>query len=128
MVLDASAIVSILLQEPGFRALAEKINDADPVLIGAPTVFEAAIVLENKKADQGGARLKAFLRDEDIEVIPFGEDHQRAALSAFLRFGKGRHPAQLNFGDCLAYAIADIADQPLLYVGDDFSKTDIKAA
>jgi ribonuclease VapC len=69
-----------------------------------------------------------LLRDLDATVIPFSEEDSRLALQAFLRFGKGRHPAALNFGDCLAYATALIANQPLLFVGDDFSQTDLTAA
>ena len=72
--------------------------------------------------------LKEFLVAIDAEVIPFAEDHSHAALRAFLRFGKGRHPAALNFGDCLSYATASVTRHPLLYVGDDFSRTDIKRA
>ena len=72
--------------------------------------------------------LKDLLRATEAEVIPFTEDHGRAALNAYLRFGKGRHPAALNFGDCLCYATASVARQPLLYVGEDFSQTDIQKA
>ena len=72
--------------------------------------------------------LREFLRAAEAEVIPFSEDHSRVALQAYLRFGKGRHPAALNFGDCLCYATASLARQPLLFVGGDFSKTDIEPA
>lgn len=128
MVLDASALIAILMEEPGFLTIAGKIDAASTVLIGAPTAFEAAMVLQKKEKDHAGLRLKEFLDAEDIRIVPFGEEHYRLALSAFLRYGKGRHPAQLNFGDCLSYAVAAVADMPLLYTGDDFSKTDIEAA
>ena len=72
--------------------------------------------------------IKELLRASEAEVIPFNEDHGRSALRAYLKFGKGRHPAALNFGDCLCYATASLARQPLLFVGDDFSRTDIQQA
>jgi ribonuclease VapC len=128
MVLDASALIAILMEEPGFLTIAGKINAASTVIIGAPTAFEAAMVLQKKVKDHAGLRLKEFLDAEDIRIVDFGEEHYRLALSALLRYGKGRHPAQLNFGDCLSYAVAAVADMPLLYTGDDFSKTDIEAA
>jgi ribonuclease VapC len=128
MVLDTSAIIAIFFEEPGFRALAEKINGTAKVVIGAPTAFETALVLEKKGTLQTQAVLMEFFENRNIDILPLEEAHHRSAFSAFLRYGKGRHPAQLNFGDCLSYAVADVAGLPLLFTGDDFSKTDIEAA
>lgn len=128
MVVDSSAIIAIILEEPGFEQIGLKINLARRILIGAPTVFEAAMVLENRQVDRGSARLMKMIVDEEIDIVDFGANHQAVALEAFLRFGKGRHPAKLNFGDCMSYATARIAREPLLYAGDDFAKTDIDAA
>ena len=126
MVLDTSAVVSIVFKEAGFGRLEEKIYAAETVLIGAPTVFETAMIVKRDTA--GTLDLTGFLRSLDIEIVAFEEQHYHSALSAFLRFGKGRHVARLNILDCMSYAVADVAKLPLLYVGDDFSKTDIEAA
>jgi ribonuclease VapC len=72
--------------------------------------------------------LSRFLEEEDIVTIPFGENHWKVAADAFIRYGKGRHPAKLNYGDCMTYSIAKVADEPLLFVGDDFAKTDVAVA
>ena len=127
MVLDSSALVSIVLEEPGSRALASRIEEAETVFIGAPTLFEAAMVLR-RSGEKALEQMAGVLRAATVTIIPFGERHYEAALMAFLRFGKGRHPARLNILDCMAYATASVAGLPLLYVGDDFGKTDIEAA
>jgi ribonuclease VapC len=105
-----------------------KIKAAPSVAIGAPTLAEALIVLTARLRGDSTLALRELLRAIEAEVIPFTDDHGRSALQAYLRFGKGRHPAALNFGDCLCYATASLASQPLLYVGDDFSRTDIQRA
>ena len=128
MVLDSSALVAIILAEPNHAELLAKIEAAPGVAIGAPTLVETLIVLTARLRGEPVLALKEFLRATEAEVIPFTEDHGRSALQAYLRFGKGRHPAALNFGDCLCYATASVARQPLLYVGDDFSRTDIRPA
>lgn len=128
MVLDTSALVTIQLEEPGFQTLFRKIEEAPRVLIGAPTLLEAAIVLSARAGTDARFSLSRGLRRLQVEVVPFTEVHYEAAVSAFLRYGKGRHPAGLNFGDCMSYALAAVSGSPLLYIGDDFSKTDITAA
>lgn len=125
MILDSSAIVAVMLAEPGYQAILERMGDAELLAAGAPTVVETAIVLSARMGRDARPELDAFLREADVEVIPFTADHYRAAVDAFLRFGKGRHPAALNFGDCLAYAVATLAGMPLLFVGGDFSRTDL---
>jgi ribonuclease VapC len=129
MVLDSSAIVAIAAQETGYEVLMARINTAPgPILIGAPTAVESIMVLSRRMGTNASAWVSGFLRSLDAEVVPFGEQHFDAAARAFMRFGKGRHPASLNFGDCMSYAIARVAKAPLLYTGNDFSKTDIEAA
>jgi ribonuclease VapC len=128
MILDSSAIVAIMLAEPGHQEIRERIGAAEIIGVGAPTVAESGIVLSARIGRDARPELNEFLRVADAEVIPFGLEHFHAALDAFLRFGKGRHPARLNFGDCLSYAIATVAGLPLLYTGNDFSKTDIPSA
>jgi ribonuclease VapC len=87
-----------------------------------------AIELSRRRGQDAGPWLRSFLRNADAEVVPFTEEHLDAAIDAFLRFGKGRHRAALNFGDCMAYAVAAVAGMPLLYTGNDFAQTDIPAA
>jgi len=128
VVLDSSAVVAIVLKEAGYQDLLAKIEAAPGVAIGAPTLVETLIVLTARLHREALPVLKELLLAAEAEVIPFSEDHSHVALRAHLRFGKGRHPAALNFGDCLSYATASIARQPLLFVGNDFSRTDIVAA
>ena len=128
MVVDSSALLAVLLTEPGHPALLAKMKDSVEVAIGTPTLVETLIVLAGRSGGNPAPALGELLRAIEAEVIPFTEDHSQAALKACLRFGKGRHPAALNFGDCLSYAVASVAGQPLLYVGDDFSRTDIRKA
>ena len=128
MILDSSALVAVILREFNHAELLAKIKAAPGIAIGAPTLLETLIVLTARLRGEPALALKELLRASDAEVIPFTEDHGRSALRAYMRFGKGRHPAALNFGDCLAYATAFIARQPLLFVGGDFSQTDIEPA
>ena len=128
MVLDTSALVSIQIEEPGFQTLFRKIEEAPHVMIGAPILFEAAMVLSSRTGTDARFSLSRGLRRLGVEIVPFTEEHYDAAVSAFLRYGKGRHPADLNFGDCMSYALARVSGLPLLYTGTDFSKTDITAA
>ena len=125
MVLDSSIIVAIVLQEPNYEKFVDKITFSPIVAIGAPTLVEATIVLSARIGSDARAIVSEFLREAQIEVIPFAAEHYQCALDAFLRYGKGRHKAALNFGDCLSYAVSFVANLPLLYTGDDFSKTDV---
>lgn len=128
MILDSSAVVAILCRELGFEELVTRLQEADGIGIGAPTLTELALVLEGRFQLDARAVLERFLRDFEVVIIPFGEHHWLEAVDAYRRFGKGRHPAALNFGDCLSYATASLAAQPLLFVGEDFSKTDLLRA
>ena len=128
MILDSSVIVSITLREPGHEELVKKLRSADTLGIGAPSLTEAGMVLASRLGVEPQALLDRFLRDFGVVPVAFGDQHWREALEAFRRFGKGRHPAGLNFGDCLSYATARLAGHPLLFVGDDFPKTDVESA
>ena len=102
--------------------------DATARLIGAPTMVEAAIVLRRLLPEDGQDALDAFITGYNMTLIPFTARHIGAARTAIERFGKGRHPASLNFGDCMSYAVARVENEPLLFKGNDFAHTDITAA
>lgn len=125
MIIDTSALVAIFIQETGHERLVEAVADASAAAVAAPTLVEAGIVLSVRMRHDARPLLARFLHDFGIMVIPFGEDHWREALEAFNRFGKGKHPAALNLGDCFSYAVASLAEQPLLCVGNDFRQTDL---
>ena len=127
MILDSSAVIAILTQEKGWEALLSKLENAPHLGIGAPTLVETGIVF-SRWGPRYRDHLELFLNALGIQILSFGEAHFREALMAFERFGKGRHPASLNFGDCLSYAFAKVQQEPLLCVGDDFPRTDIPIA
>jgi ribonuclease VapC len=126
--LDSSALVAILFSEPGYLELVDAILEADFVRIGAPTLVETGIVLAARRQSPVGGELDGLLRELGVSIVPFGEAEWHRALDASNRFGRGRHAAGLNFGDCLAYATAAVAGDVLLFVGQDFRKTDIRPA
>jgi ribonuclease VapC len=128
LILDSSAIVAVLRREPSHRVLGERIRDADSVGVGAPTLVEAELVIAGRLGPRGRGLLRSFVHEESVDVIPFDDRHWREAGSAFHRFGKGRHRAALNYGDCMTYATARLAGEPLLCVGDDFALTDLALA
>lgn len=125
MVIDTSAIVAIALNEPEAANFEEQIAD-DPVrLISAATVLEATIVLETRLGDAGGREFDLWLLKVGAEVVPVDAEQTDAARRAWRRYGKGRHAAALNYGDCFSYALALTRGEPLLFKGEDFKKTDI---
>jgi ribonuclease VapC len=128
VILDSSAIVAILLRQPGYEPLLEHLEREPTPAAGAPTLVETGIVLAAKLGASGHSLLARFVKESEIDVLPLGEEHWGAAVQAFLRYGKGRHPARLNFGDCLTYATAQLAGEPLLCIGEDFVKTDLVLA
>jgi ribonuclease VapC len=128
MVVDSSALVSILLEEPKHEQLFDKAVDSEITLVGAPLALETVMVVSGRSSADARYQLAGLLRTIGAQIVPFTEEHYEAALSAFLRYGKGRHPAALNFGDCMSYAFARVSGLPLLYTGNDFSKTDVQAA
>ena len=126
MILDSSAVVAILLRQPGHEPILDELARATDPAIGAPTLVETGIVLGARLGIPGRTLLARFVQETGLVVVPFGDDHWGTAVDAFLLFGKGRHPAGLNFGDCLTYAVARLADEPLLCLGDDFAQTDLQ--
>lgn len=128
MILDSSPIVAVVRGEEGSVTAAEAIEAAPAVAIGAPTLLETAMVLFAREGEIGRSALSLFLRENGVVSIPFDDRHLALALDAFARYGKGRHPAKLNYGDCMTYATARLADRPLLFLGEDFAKTDLRRA
>lgn len=128
LALDSSAIVALLREEEGHRRLHAKLEATGVLAIGAPTLFETGMVAMSRFGRVGRSLVSQFLEYWSVEVAPFDERHWRVAFDAFVRYGKGRHPAALNYGDCMTYATARIADLPLLFVGDDFARTDVVPA
>lgn len=128
MVIDTSAIVAIAFNEPDAASLEQRIAD-DPVrVISAATMLEAAMVIEARLGEAGGSELDLWLHKVGVEIVAVEAEHADQARRAWRRYGKGRHPAGLNYGDCFSYALAALTGEALLYKGNDFSQTDIRAA
>ncbi len=106
----------------------EKIDEASVIAVGVPTLLETTMVLSSRLSRDARVLVLSSLKRMNAEFVPFTETHLDVATEAFLRFGRGRHPAALNFGDCMAYAVAAVAGLPLLYTGNDFARTDIASA
>lgn len=128
MIVDTSALVAITFREPGHLDLITKLVGAPSAGIGTPTLAETGLVLASRLRRDSRDLVIRLLDEFGIVEIPFGDQHWREAVDAYLRFGKGRHKARLNFGDCLTYAVAQLANEPLLFVGDDFPETDLELA
>jgi len=118
----------MLIEEEGWRQLAEAMEAAEVVGIGAPSLTETDMVMLGRFDLRGGGLVAQFLEENHVIVIPFDFEHRHLAAEAFVRYGKGRHPAKLNYGDCMTYATAYAADQPLLFTGKDFAQTDLVPA
>lgn len=127
MVIDTSALVAMMTGEPTAGRLVRALEEDDERLVSTASVVETAMVLLGSYGDAGDAQLDRFLRSIGAELVPVGDEHATLARDAALRYGKGRHPAALNFGDCFSYALAVARGAPLLFVGSDFSKTDVAA-
>jgi ribonuclease VapC len=128
MVIDTSAVLAILQDEPERQPFNQAIATARQRLLSAASLVEIAIVVEARYGSQGQHNLEAFLKAAEIDVVGFDRRQAELAREGFQRFGKGRHPAGLNLGDCYAYALARAMDAPLLFKGDDFSRTDVRFA
>ena len=126
MVIDSSALVAVVRGEAEGHRFLRAIREAFPRLIAAPTAVEASIVMLSRFGGAGLEDLEDLMRETSIEVVPFTGAHYNLAIDAFRNFGRGRHAAGLNFGDCFAYALAKATGGPLLFKGDDFSRTDIR--
>jgi len=128
MVIDSSAIIAILENEPEAERLAEAMINDFIRLMSAASWLETAIVIEARRGGPGGDKLNQLLQTAQIRIEPVTLEQAEVARRAYRSYGKGRHPAALNFGDCFAYALAKVLDEPLLYTGTDFSKADLKQA
>ena len=128
MIVDASAVCAIAFGEPERELFVEAIKDHRLALITPVQVWEAAVSISNRLSLDGISQVDRLLTTLGVEVAPIGQAETFAAFDVWRRFGRGRHPAGLNLGDCFAYALAKTRDLPLLYKGEDFAKTDIRAA
>jgi ribonuclease VapC len=128
MILDTSAILAILFEEDDAEIYAQAITRADSCRLSAATFAETAILVEVQTRNNGGRQLDAFIRRAGISIDPVTEEQAHIARQAFIDFGKGRHPAGLNYGDCFSYALSKTTQEPLLFKGKDFAKTDLAAA
>ncbi len=128
MVVDSSALLAIVRGEAESQRFRAAMREAFPRLIAAPAAVEASVVMLSRFGEAGLAELKNLLTETSVQVVPFTTAHVDLAVDAFRRFGKGRHPAGLNFGDCFSYALAKATGEPLLFKGEDFSRTDIRRA
>ena len=128
MIVDTSALLAILFGEPDAGRYEEAIASAVPLRMSAVALLEAAMVVESRGGPRAGQGLDALLEKAAIELVPVTAEQADAARGAWRRFGKGNHPAGLNFGDCFACALARATGEPLLFKGGDFARTDIDAA
>lgn len=127
MIVDSSAILAILFNEPDAATYATEIAKASSCRISAANYVEAAVVVESQSPAGGGRQFDTFIRRAGITIEPVTEEQALLARQAYADFGKGRHPAGLNFGDCFSYALSKALREPLLFKGNDFSRTDIQA-
>lgn len=125
MIVDSSAVVAVLLREPGWESVLDRLTTTSAA-IGAPTLAETGIVLAARLGVPGKTLLARLLQESELTVVPFTDQHWPVAVDAFTRYGKGRHPAALNFGDCLTYAVCRVAGEPLLCLGNNFAHTDLQ--
>jgi ribonuclease VapC len=128
MVIDTSALVAILCNGADASLFEAALESDSTRLISAATLLETSIVIEARFGEAGGRELDLLLHKAQIEIEPFDQEQTEIAGEAYRTYGKGRHPAGLNYGDCFSYALSVVRGEPLLYKGDDFSKTDIKSA
>ena len=128
MVVDSSAIVAILTRESGWEQLAQALDEAESVTVSAASVLETAIVVESHYGEIGRQTLDEWLSNMPLEIAIVTKAQVEAAREGFRRYGKGRHPAGLNFGDCFSYSLAKTRKEPILFHGNDFAKTDLRSA
>lgn len=125
MVIDTSAIIAILLGEPECNVLAKAIASDSKRLLSTFTALESGIVIEAKKGEAGGRELDILLHRAQMEIVGMNPEQVEIARNAWRKFGKGRHSAGLNLGDCCSYALSKYSGEPILFIGEDFSKTDL---
>ena len=126
--MDTSAILAVVLDEPEQVEFSLLMERADKLFVSAVSVLEASLVMEGRYGAKSSERLDLFLYETAIEIVPFGRQQLTIARAAFRTYGKGRHPAGLNFGDCASYSLAKWLSEPLLFKGNDFSQTDVSSA
>ncbi len=128
MVIETSAVIAVLQDEPERRRLNEALDAAETRLMSTASFVECSIILEARHGEAGRDALDLLIAEAGIELVPVDVEQARVARRAFSQFGKGRHPAGLNFGDCFSYALAKTTGRPLLFKGIDFARTDLTAA
>ena len=128
MTLDSSVLVAVIFAEAGYLELVDRMLEAEHLRIGAPTLVETSLVVTGRRRSPGRGEVEGLIKELGVTVVSFGELEWRVAVDAFERFGRGRHEAALNFGDCLAYASAVAARDTLMFVGEDFARTDVTPA
>jgi ribonuclease VapC len=128
MVLDTSALIAVLFREPPETRLLAAISAGPPLRLSAASLVETGIVTQRRLGDEGESKLDRLIHRLGVEIVPVAREHAEIARAAYRRFGKDCHPAALNFGDCFSYALARALGEPLLFVGDDFSQTDVDVA
>ncbi|MCB1056308.1 MAG: type II toxin-antitoxin system VapC family toxin [Acidobacteria bacterium] len=126
MVVDTSAVVAILQDEPERRAFHAALETAVTLSMSVASFVEASMVVGSRFGEPGLRALDLWIAEAGVELVPVDHEQALEARRAFLRFGRGRHPAGLNYGDCFAYALARTRDEALLFKGDDFSRTDVR--
>ncbi len=128
MIIDTSAILAVLFQEPEAAAMTAAMVEAPERTMAAPNFLEASMLLQARKGDEGVKSLDVLIARLRIDIAPFDEDMAHIARAAFKTYGKGRHEASLNFGDCIAFALAQSTGRSLLFKGRDFSQTNVTRA
>lgn len=128
MIVHTSAALAVVLGEPGFEVFAAAIASSEVRRISAASFLEASIIVESRARDRGLRQFDSFIRESELAIEPVTHEHALIAREGFSNYGKGRHPAGLNFGDCFAYALAKSTGEPLLFKGDDFRQTDVLPA
>ncbi len=125
MVIDTSALLAILLDEPERRDFVERIEADATRLISAATLLETALVIESRRGEAAGRELDLLIHRAQISIVPFDAEQTEVARIAWRKYGKGRHVARLNYGDCFSYALTMVSGEPLLAKGEDFGQTDV---
>lgn len=126
MIVDSSALLAVVLGEEDAEEFLSVLTSADELAMSAASLVEAGVVAQTRQGEEALSDLHALLADLECEVLAFDEEQAQVALKAWARFGKGRHPAGLNLGDCFSYAAAQQLGRPLLFKGDDFLQTDVR--
>jgi ribonuclease VapC len=128
VIVDSSALLSVVFGEPGFEVFAQMLAETEDCKMSAATFVEVMMVAEGRGKDRAARHAESLIRNGGIAILPVTVEHAYLAVQGFSSYGKGKHAAGLNFGDCFSYALAKALDEPLLFKGDDFRRTDITPA